>query len=785
MQFKKSTLALLIAGLFSTPAVHAQAAGNASEVGTISIVGEGDKLGNGLIVQEDSAKARSSISRAAIDKERATSNPFQLIELLPGVNSWGHDATGLFGGGFTIRGFNSDQIGLTINGAPVNDSGNFAVYPQEYVDQENLCEVFVTQGSTDTDAPHVGASGGNLGIVSCDPSDERKLTATQTLGGNSLTRSFVRYNTGKLLDERFKAYLSYSKSKADKWKGYGGADRQHIDARAMLNLSPGNSLAFTALYNKAVTNNFKSVTKSQYDAFGRNFDFLGSFAGNPAPVNGTAQTAVYSGAFNAAPVTPLNNAYYGFSLNPFKNSIYTLDGNFKLASNLNLQVSPYYWYGYGTGGTEQNVLSESGFLGNGATTGKADINGDGDTLDKVIVYKGSLTETKRPGITAKATWQLGNHKLVFGYWVERARHRQTQPATRVGNDGSIASLWLDSNLIQRADGSLYQGRDQMTVSKAQQIFVQDSIGLMNDRLSLQLGVRNPKIDRDFTNYANEGTPVDYHIDKTYSQVLPSFGVRYQLSDTRQVFANIAKNMRAPANYALAPVKVNGVWVASGVKAETSTNLDLGYRYQGQALTFSGSVFHIDFKDRLASAYDATAGVSWQANTGSVKTQGFELELGSQPVHGWSAYTSLTYTDSKLNDDFKTATTTSQPTAGKVFPNTPRLMLGASLQYAAGPFSAQLRGKHTGKVYSTLTNDESIAGHTAFDLDLGYRLAGTALIKNPTLRLNVSNLFNSNYLMLNGGSGDSITTNATGAGARSPSYYVSAPRFLSVSLGADF
>jgi iron complex outermembrane receptor protein len=100
------------------------------------ITGEGDQLGNGLMIEEDGAKAKSTVTKAAIDKARPSSNPFQLLELQPGVNAYSQDATGLFGGNLCVRGFNSDQMGFTINGAPVNDSGNFAVYPQEYSDAE-------------------------------------------------------------------------------------------------------------------------------------------------------------------------------------------------------------------------------------------------------------------------------------------------------------------------------------------------------------------------------------------------------------------------------------------------------------------------------------------------------------------------------------------------------------------------------------------------------------------------------------------------------------------------
>ena len=136
-------IALLALNL--APVAMAQTSSN---VGTVTVTGEGDKLGNGLMIEEDSSKSKSTVTRAALEKARPTSNPYQLLELAPGVNTYNHDATGLFGGQLKVRGFNSDQLGFTINGAPVNDSGSFAVYPQEYTDTENLCEVFVTARPT-------------------------------------------------------------------------------------------------------------------------------------------------------------------------------------------------------------------------------------------------------------------------------------------------------------------------------------------------------------------------------------------------------------------------------------------------------------------------------------------------------------------------------------------------------------------------------------------------------------------------------------------------------------
>ncbi|TNY02597.1 hypothetical protein, partial [Escherichia coli] len=77
------------------------------------VVGSGGKLGSGLMINDDSVKGRSTVTKASIEKDRATGNSYQTIALLPGVNTYNYDATGLFGGGLSIRGFNSDQLGFT------------------------------------------------------------------------------------------------------------------------------------------------------------------------------------------------------------------------------------------------------------------------------------------------------------------------------------------------------------------------------------------------------------------------------------------------------------------------------------------------------------------------------------------------------------------------------------------------------------------------------------------------------------------------------------------------
>ncbi|RTL61594.1 MAG: Plug domain-containing protein, partial [Hyphomicrobiales bacterium] len=97
------------------------------------------------MINEEAKKTRSTVTRDAIDKLSPTANPYQMVNLLPGVVASSTDNTGLNGGNIRIRGFNSDHLGLTIEGMPVNDSGNYALFPQEYVDGPNISHISIAQ----------------------------------------------------------------------------------------------------------------------------------------------------------------------------------------------------------------------------------------------------------------------------------------------------------------------------------------------------------------------------------------------------------------------------------------------------------------------------------------------------------------------------------------------------------------------------------------------------------------------------------------------------------------
>ena len=809
-KFPLSLISLALLALGS--AAHAQ---QATEVGKITVTGEGDKLGTGLIIDEDTPKAKSTVTKAQIDKLRSSGNPFQAMALLPGVNSNSQDATGLFGGNLRVRGFNSDQMGFTVNGAPVNDSGSFSVFPQEYSDAENLCEIFVTQGATDTEAPHIGASGGNVGVNTCGPKDEAGGRVAFSVGQLSYTRMFLRGDTGKI--GGFKGFLSASKTQANKWKGSGGADRQHIDAGVEYEFGKVK-LSGSMLWNKAVNNNLRTLTLAELNTPGTGYyaDFATTPPQHPTPTNGGAPNT-------DAATTSASPAYFGYALNPFENYLITTKANIQITPALRVDIAPYFWYGYGTGGIQQVRLQE-GLGSNRLHGGVGDVNGDGDAIDLVNIYRGSVTKTNRPGVNLTASYTLDNQRILGGLWYERARHRQTAPGTTVSNGGQIGDLWLadESALLRYADGSPYQNRDVLTISTGESVFIQDTIDLFNSKVQVTPAISYRRINRDVTNFASSGsnaaytttalngsTAAPYKINKTYSEVLPSLAGSFQVTPEMQLFSSLSKNFKVPGNFEYFNLG-NGVTIANGVgsaaslapltvKQETTVNLDMGARYKHSLFKASATAFLVKFKDRIAASFDPATATVHNFNVGDSTVKGLELEAGTVPINGFSAYASATYTKSVINNDMPALgalgnITAYYPVSGVQFPDTPKGMAAMSLQYTTGPLLVNVAGKYTSRRNITLVGDQSLAGYTSFDLNAALQLPSDRLFKNPTLRLNVSNFTNKQFLLANSGSGSNITTNAFAfsnggltvpAAQFAPAVYGGAPRFTSITLQSDF
>lgn len=719
-----------------------------SDVGEINI--KGQSLGGGLMVQEDSSKARSTLTKEAMEKASGASNAIDMLKYTPGMNVNSNDASGLSGIDYTMRGMNSDQIGLSVDGIPINDSGNYAVYPNLLGDAENLEQIFVTQGSSEADGPHIGSSGGNIGFVTRRPSKEFGGFVKQTLGSNNLSKTFARLETGEY--NGFSNWLSYSHTEAKKWRGEGRNYSDKFEMNSLYEDGNGNSSNLIMKYNRQDNSNYSTLSKAQFDA---------------DPHQDYSTTPVYNNKGQL-------NKYYKLNRNPFDTFTLSFSQRLQLRDNLALTVQPYYYWGDGGSFTGQtaSILSNTS-----DKAGQYDLS----NLSSNTYYRPSWTQTWRPGVTTKLKWDINDeHSLDVGYWYERARQSQTQPFINIQDDGNPANVSGTpggSNQVKDANGNTVQGRNQYTITPAQKVWLQDTWFVTPD-WTLVGGLAYQYVERIGDNKGSLYNAPEKR-KATYHQFLPNFSISYKPDMENQLFYNLTRNMRTPPNYVL-----YNVGDSINTKPELSWNHELGWRFQREDMLLSATLFYMRYSDRQISTTNADGDFEMM-NIGSVESKGMELEWSGKLPYNFNYYTSYTYTHSEQQDDIVSNGGKSLPTAGKTVVNVPQNMLNMSLGYDDGLYYGSFGGKYVSAFYGDLTNDEKIGGRTVFDVAAGVHLpVDKKIVKSATLRFGIDNLFDKQYLT----SVRSTTFNSApydGVKASTPYYNVGEERTFSVSLEATF
>ncbi|QZI69767.1 TonB-dependent receptor [Pseudomonas protegens] len=746
MKINKLYALLLASGLGSfAPLVLAD---DTVDVGSVNVAGK-QTLGNGHMIKEESAKGRSTVTKEAMDQMAPTANAVDKLKYTPGINVSSTDATGLSGTNFTMRGMNSDQVGLSADGFPINDSGDYSIYPNLMGDPENFSEVFVTQGSSEADGPHIGSSGGNIGLVTVRPTKDFGVFAKQSIGSNNVRKSFARLNTGDL--GGFKTWVSASHTEGDKWRGKGTLRADKVEWNTLFEDGNGNSTNAIVKYNQQENYNYNSLSKAQFQNQGRRLDYSES-------------TVFKNGSVSQS---------YKLNRNPFESLTASVTQRLQLRDDLSLTLNPYYVWSNGgsfSGQTATTLSSTSSKAGNYDLAG----------LPAGTYYRPSWTETWRPGMTTKLKWDLNEeHSLDVGYWYERARQRQTQPFIGIKGNGAPENVWGDYNgsdqLVDR-NGATVQGRHQYTVTPAQKLWVQDTWQATPD-LTLTGALAYQYVERDGNNLGSL-TDKPEKRDAKYHEFLPSFNAKYQIDPNNQAFYNVTRNMRTPPNYVLYN-KGDSI----SLKPELSWNQELGWRYSEDNMALSATLFYISFKDRQISTTDLN-GDYVVANVGEVKNRGLELEWSGKLPHDFNYYASYTYTQSEQMDDLSNKNVL-LPTSGKQLANVPENMFNLSLGYDDSRYYGNVVGKYVGAFYGDLTNDEKIAGRTVVDLNAGIHLpVDKKVLKSATLRFSMLNVFDKEYLAST--RTVSFNTQRTNGLAPSTAYYnVGEERTAMVSLEAGF
>ncbi|MFP3254438.1 MAG: TonB-dependent receptor [Hydrogenobaculum sp.] len=681
-------------------------------------------------------KAKEKVEKPLINKLTSSGggNVFQALELLPSVNFQTQDPYGLSGGQITIRGFNNNQIGLTIDGMPLMDSGNYALYPNEYMDLENLEAETITRGGTGKASPLYSDLGGRIALRTIPPKDKLSLELEQIFGSYAFEKSFVRLDSGLLPLMNSKFFISFSHAQANKWKGPGQNPkfRDHVAFGWVANLNRLH-IDFYMDENDQVNYYYRGLNYQQAQNLSayKDFDYNGSLTGNPA----------------------VDQYYYKFFHNPYQNYEFRGDISFDVSRNFYVDLKPYYWRGRGGGSS-------------------AYYNSRGNYINYGISYN----YTKRPGFIAQAVFHKNPFKVTAGFWYERADLENFSTNFKLNNfqNGNYNTTFN------------YYGYIDKVYTTTQTPYVIFDLKDFH-RFDVELGLKYAQVKRDYKEFNTNNLPYlpdddiyNYPLSiipsqsyvKTYRKFLPSINIGYKINRYLYPYFNYAKNFQVPASYQGSPPKGTTTQeIINNLSPEEADSYDAGVNITLGKFIIKPDIYYVDYKNKIVYfAEPNNPNITYPQSVGKVKAYGGELEILGNLIKNLTLISSFSYNRAKFDNGYYSGKTFLN-VAGNQLPNTPKYMGKLGLDYKLYGFDIFPYLIYESSRYGDSTNQQEIPSYVVANLNVSrdFNIFG----KKFYGFLNVLNLTNKTYI------------GYIGTGDTSGTYYVAPPITVSAGLRAYF
>jgi iron complex outermembrane receptor protein len=759
-----------------------------------------------------SARAAAAIDSTALKAAAPGTSALKVIERLPGVNMQSVDGFGMYewSNRITMRGFQTQQIGQTMDGIPLGDMsyGNFnGLGVGRAVDATNIASTAVTQGTGSLGT----ASGNNLGGVvqyaSADPAARPTFLLQQMGGQNSARRTTLRYDLGlkQFGNNGFNGYLSVSRFDTDKWKGggtrfsnfpgeqtllfgqngfLGGAGQtwhEQINLKGTLFLGGSKITAFYDYANRKEADYMDlslGVFNKSVQAPGVG---VGPLLGDITDWSTSKQFAELS----TKTYNPLTDAaYYSSAQGARLDHLAYLKGEFRLSDAVRVEVQPYFHINRGGGDWHAPSYGAS-------------------YSPDPIMFRQTQYKANRGGVLGKLTssFMMGDvsNALEVGTWIESNNSSNRRPRWRLKN--YAAGPEVDFSNVLRLD---YDRTADITTTM---FYAQNTSRLLENKLTLTYGAKYLYVGADFKNNGNtptKGVIAPIFADPTRPSlsaptkggILPQIGAVFQASQTEELFLNWAENVNqfpySPAGgvYNASPATFD--YFKSKAKNERATTIEGGIRTRRGRIEAGLTGYVIDYRNRLLGIALCPATVTCATgfgNVGTVNTSGVEGVLNADLTNGFRLYASASLNNSTFGSNYRTNENdpkTEVATKGKTVQDAPKQLLNASLSYSKAKFSGSLGGRFVSERYFTYTNDLDKAGDGAgkvpsyfvSDASLRYDFGRVGALRGLEAQLNLNNLFDQRYIATMGSNGYT-------ASGDNQTLLTGAPRQLFLTLSTRF
>lgn len=680
---------------------------------------------------------------------------FQALDMAPSVSlesvdAYGIARTGPGGGNMRIRGQNSSNLSLSIEGIPLAPPPRFG--PREAAfDTENFSAIRLMRGASPVEFGNGwGSSAGSADVSLLEPSTDRHFQVKQGLGGDSFQRTFLRFDSGAW-DGGTRAALSYSNASADKWRGGGEAPkkRENVFLDFLQPLERGGSARIFVNHYSYSGSLYRPLTYAQANDIGnfQDFDYNASLSGKPG--------------------TDVN--YYDYN---------RVDERFTLIGGLlslplgagTLRIKPYY--------STEMIHNQDGLANVNGTPGIRDWQSDKKVFGAIGEY----------------AWKLATGEVAVGFWGENykwpAMARKTYRPSLDGDltyDGWNALYKYDGDYVSRSPYARFEfATGPVKISGGIKHITWRQPATFNYFLGSAL------LDVAHDQILASGAVVDAQTSvgaRTDNAWLPNLSASYDVSTGLGLYANVGRNFNrsyfgggqmigafTSGRSAFNAAGITAQMLRESERLELVDSLDVGARWQHGDFSLAPTLFYSRYSNKAVRILDPVANVVYNQAAGKATSRGLELEATWQAARATQLFAALTWNTSTFDTDIPLLNGARIAASGKQFPDTPKRMakLGASMRWGDFEFVPLL--KWIDVRYGDVTNTQKIPGYTVVDATLRYSTK-TSAFGQLDIGFSVINLFGKRYVSAIAASDDGTTNQAT--------YFPGAPRTAAITLGMTF
>ena len=667
-------------------------------------------------VNEKTPSTYTTINKVTLQKQNFGQDlPFTL-NWTPSLVTTSDAGAGVGYTGLRIRGSDATRINVTINGIPVNDSESQGVFWVNTPDLATSTQSVQVQRGVGTSTNGAGAFGASVNLQTNTRNDQAYADVINSFGSFNTRRHTVAFGTG-LINQKFVFDGRISQIASD-----GYIDRASSALKSYY-LSGGYYGKKTMI--KAIVFGGKEVTYQSW------YGVPESRLNNDE--SAMLETAVAEG-WNQEQTDNLLSSGRTFNIYTYENQVdnytqdhYQLHVSHRFSEALTANAAAHYTYGRG-------FYEEFRYDDDFDNYGLDDVTIGTETVSSTDLVRRRWLDNKFYGITYSINYEKEKLNSILG-----------GALNHYDGDHFGEIIWALVSAVPK-DYQYYfnnGNKNDFTIYWKNNYQLTKKINGFLDLQYRRVG---------YTASGKENKQFDFNIDQQFNFFNPKLGLIYEISSKQQWYASYSIGNREP-------VRDDFIDAIGGnvPKHETLRNVEAGWRFRNQNITFTANYYLMDYKNQLVPTGKVNdVGALIRTNVDQSYRTGIELE-GSVRLSAkflWNANVALSQNKIKdfnevlydygVNFDEYNEVVTEYSNTDIAF--SPNIIAGSALMYSPlKGFEFGLLTKYVGRQYLDNTSNESrkMDAYLVNDLRVSYSFK-PSFMREVSFSLLANNIFNTQY-----------------------------------------